>query len=78
MSVAEVEARELQLEGASTGGLWADAWRRLRHNRAALVGFAFVSVFVITAVFAWPGVGTWLSEAIFNRDYPVLEGGILS
>jgi len=52
VSVAEVEARELQLEGASTGGLWADAWRRLRHNRAALVGFAFVSVFVITAVFA--------------------------
>jgi peptide/nickel transport system permease protein len=28
-------------------------------------------------VFAWPGVGTWLKEAIFNRDYPVLQGGIL-
>ena len=52
MSVAEVEARELQLEGASTGGLWADAWRRLRHNKAALVGFSFVAVFVITAIFA--------------------------
>jgi peptide/nickel transport system permease protein len=52
MSVAEVEARELQLKGASTGGLWADAWRRLRHNRAALVGFAFVGVFVFVAVFA--------------------------
>jgi peptide/nickel transport system permease protein len=22
-------------------------------------------------------VGTWLSEAIFNRDYPVLQGGIM-
>jgi len=28
-------------------------------------------------VFAWPGVGFWLKEAIFNRDYPVLQGGIL-
>jgi peptide/nickel transport system permease protein len=28
-------------------------------------------------VFGWPGVGFWLKEAIFNRDYPVLQGGIL-
>jgi peptide/nickel transport system permease protein len=28
-------------------------------------------------VFAWPGIGSWLYQAIFNRDFPVLEGGIL-
>jgi peptide/nickel transport system permease protein len=28
-------------------------------------------------VFAWPGMGSWLYEATFNRDFPVLEGGIL-
>ena len=28
-------------------------------------------------VFAWPGMGTWLVGAIENRDYPVLQGGIL-
>jgi peptide/nickel transport system permease protein len=28
-------------------------------------------------VFAWPGVGSWLANAIFSRDYPVLQGGIL-
>ena len=28
-------------------------------------------------VFSWPGIGRWLAEAIFNRDYPVLQGGIL-
>ena len=28
-------------------------------------------------MFAWPGIGTWLKEAIFNRDYPVLQGGML-
>jgi peptide/nickel transport system permease protein len=28
-------------------------------------------------IFAWPGIGSWLANAIFNRDYPVLQGGIL-
>jgi peptide/nickel transport system permease protein len=28
-------------------------------------------------VFAFPGMGSWLSMAIFNRDYPVLQGGVL-
>jgi peptide/nickel transport system permease protein len=28
-------------------------------------------------VFAWPGIGSWLKDAIFARDYPVLQGGIL-
>ena len=29
------------------------------------------------SVFAWPGIGTWLVEAIKARNYPVLQGGIL-
>ncbi len=28
-------------------------------------------------IFSWPGVGRWLIESIFRRDYPVLQGGIL-
>ncbi|RDI74349.1 ABC-type dipeptide/oligopeptide/nickel transport system permease component [Gaiella occulta] len=28
-------------------------------------------------VFALPGMGSWLANAIFNRDYPVIQGGIL-
>ena len=28
-------------------------------------------------VFAFPGLGSWLRDAIFNRDYPVIQGGIL-
>jgi peptide/nickel transport system permease protein len=28
-------------------------------------------------VFAYPGIGTWLVEAIEARNYPVLQGGIL-
>jgi peptide/nickel transport system permease protein len=28
-------------------------------------------------VFAYPGMGTWLVEAIRQRDFPILQGGIL-
>src|SRR5262245_59344500 len=28
-------------------------------------------------IFAFPGMGTWLVEAIRQRDYPILQGGIL-
>ena len=37
MSVAELEAVEIQLEQPS-GGLWHEAWYRLRRNPGAIVG----------------------------------------
>jgi peptide/nickel transport system permease protein len=40
-------------------------------------GFLLSGAILTETVFARPGVGTWLSNAIFTRDYPVLEAGIL-
>jgi len=51
VSIAELEAREIQLEPGG-GGLWRDAWRRLRRNPGALVGFALVALFVLVALAA--------------------------
>jgi peptide/nickel transport system permease protein len=51
MSVAELEAREIQLE-APIGGLWSDAWRRLRKNPAAIMGLCLVAAFAVIAIFA--------------------------
>jgi dipeptide transport system permease protein len=28
-------------------------------------------------IFAWPGIGRWMIEAVWQRDYPVLQGGLL-
>ncbi|HVM16179.1 MAG TPA: ABC transporter permease [Gaiellaceae bacterium] len=52
MSVAELESREVQLESRGGGGLWSEAWQRLRRNPGALVGFALVVLFVLVAVLA--------------------------
>ena len=41
------------------------------------VGLLLSGAILTETVFAFPGLGTWLQEAIENRDYPVLQGGIL-
>jgi len=50
MSVAELELRALPAE--ASGGLWREAWQRLRRNPGAIVGFGFVALFVIVGIFA--------------------------
>jgi peptide/nickel transport system permease protein len=50
MSVVELESREVAFE--APGGLWGDAWRRLRRNPGAIVGFVLVGLFVVVALFA--------------------------
>ncbi|MFY8151208.1 MAG: ABC transporter permease subunit, partial [Hyphomicrobiales bacterium] len=41
------------------------------------VGTLLAGAVLTETIFAWPGVGKWLIESIFRRDYPVLQGGVL-
>jgi ABC-type dipeptide/oligopeptide/nickel transport system permease component len=41
------------------------------------VGRLLGGAVIIESVFAWPGVGRLLLEAILNRDYAVVQGGLL-
>lgn len=41
------------------------------------VGLLLSGAVLTEKVFAWPGVGSWLVDAIAGRDYPVLQGGVL-
>lgn len=50
MSVVELESREIQIEASSAVG--RESWYRLVRNPGAILGFFFVSVFVVAAVFA--------------------------
>jgi peptide/nickel transport system permease protein len=50
VSIVELESREVELEAPS--GIWRDAWSRLRRNPGAIVGFALVLLFFLTAILA--------------------------
>jgi peptide/nickel transport system permease protein len=52
MSVAEVEAVDVAYEVAPSGGLWRDAWWRLRRNPGAIAGLVLVGAFLVLAIFA--------------------------
>ena len=41
------------------------------------VGLLLSGAILTETVFAFPGIGTWLQQAIENRDYPVIQGGVL-
>ncbi len=41
------------------------------------IGVLLTGAILTEFVFSWPGIGTWLLNAIQRRDYPVLQGGIL-
>jgi peptide/nickel transport system permease protein len=40
-------------------------------------GFLIGGAVIVESVFALPGVGMLMVNAIFNRDYPVVQGGML-
>jgi peptide/nickel transport system permease protein len=41
------------------------------------VGLLLSGAVLTETVFAWPGLGSWLVQAIEDRNFPVLQGGIL-
>jgi peptide/nickel transport system permease protein len=41
------------------------------------VGLLLSGAVLTETVFAYPGIGSWLVEAIKNRDYPVIQAGVL-
>jgi cationic peptide transport system permease protein len=35
------------------------------------------NIIIVEVIFNWPGMGSWLVKSIYERDYPVIQGGIL-
>src|SRR5919109_1726412 len=71
MSVVELEAREVSLEGAAGGGLWSEAWYRLRRNPGAIIGFAVLVSLALVAIFA-PWIAPYGSR---EQNLAALHGG---
>ncbi|GGD56392.1 ABC transporter permease [Lacimicrobium alkaliphilum] len=33
---------------------------------------------IVEVIFSWPGIGEWLIQAIYQRDFPAIRGGMLA
>ncbi len=40
-------------------------------------GVLLAGAILTETIFAWPGIGKWIVQSIYRRDYPVVQGGIL-
>ncbi|MDL1895408.1 ABC transporter permease, partial [Anaerolineae bacterium CFX7] len=38
------------------------------------VGILLSGAILTETVFSWPGIGRWLVDAIYARDYPIIQG----
>lgn len=64
---------------------WVLVWKYALRNAAiplvTILGVYFASMlggaFVVETIFAWPGVGRTVVEAVFSRDFPVVQAGVL-
>lgn len=41
------------------------------------VGVLLAGAILTETIFSWPGIGKWMVDAIFRRDYPAVQGGLL-
>ncbi|MCB9942008.1 MAG: ABC transporter permease subunit [Geminicoccaceae bacterium] len=42
-----------------------------------MVGSLLAGAILTETIFSWPGIGKWMVDSIFRRDYPAVQGGLL-
>ena len=40
-------------------------------------GALLAGAILTETIFSWPGIGSWIYDGILNRDYPVVQGGVV-
>jgi dipeptide transport system permease protein len=41
------------------------------------VGVMLAGAILTETIFSWPGIGKWMVDSVYKRDYPVIQGGLL-
>ncbi|MBS1182691.1 MAG: dppB 3 [Proteobacteria bacterium] len=41
------------------------------------VGTLMAGAILTETIFSWPGIGKWMVDSIFRRDYPAVQGGLV-
>ena len=42
-----------------------------------MIGTLLAGAILTVTIFSWPGIGKWMVDSIFRRDYPAVQGGLL-
>ena len=80
--IAQDYVRTARAKGASEPRVIG--WHAFRNTLVALVtvlglqvGYLLAGAVYVETVFAWPGVGFMMVNAILTRDFPLVQGGVL-
>jgi peptide/nickel transport system permease protein len=61
--------------------IWRHAFKNALLPVVTIIGLQFGTLLggaILTeTIFSWPGIGSWIYEGILNRDYPVVQGGVI-
>ncbi|WP_439572939.1 ABC transporter permease [Phreatobacter sp.] len=61
--------------------IWKYAFRNAAVPLLTMLGVYFAAMlggaFIVEVIFAWPGIGRMVVEAVFARDFPVVQAGVL-
>lgn len=61
--------------------IWRHALKNALLPVVTIIGLQFGTLLggaILTeTIFSWPGIGSWIYEGILNRDYPVVQGGVI-
>jgi dipeptide transport system permease protein len=41
------------------------------------IGVLLAGAILTETIFSWPGIGKWMVDSIFRRDYPAVQGGLI-
>ena len=41
------------------------------------IGVLLAGAILTETIFSWPGIGKWMVDSVFKRDYPVVQGGLI-
>ena len=75
--VRTARAKGLSPQAVDRGHVFRNAMLPVVTVIGLQAGLLLSGAILTETVFAFPGMGTWVQEAIKHRDYPVLQGGIL-
>ena len=42
-----------------------------------LFSLLITNTLITEVIFSWPGLGSWFIRSIYERDYPVMQAGLL-